>query len=80
MSEKKVEFMDRYFTSVMKGIAILGVMLCHFMGTFGNGITLFTPLGGIGVSIFLIMSGFGLNESWKTRGGQNGGENVLFRL
>lgn len=80
MSEKKVEFMDRYFTSVMKGIAIFGVMLCHFMGIFGNGITLFTPLGGIGVSIFLIMSGFGLNESWKTRGGQNGGENVLFRL
>lgn len=70
MIEKKNQFMDRYFTTTMKGIGIFCVMLCHFMGTFGKGITLFTPLGGIGVSLFLIMSGYGLSESWKVRGGQ----------
>lgn len=71
MIEKKNQFMDRYFTTTMKGIGIFCVMLCHFMGTFGKGITLFTPLGGIGVSLFLIMSGYGLSESWKVRGGKN---------
>lgn len=27
---------------------------------------MFTPLGGIGVSIFLFLSGYGLNESWNS--------------
>ena len=43
-------------------------MVCHFAGKFGNGITLFTPLGGIGVSIFLILSGYGLTVSWAKSG------------
>ncbi len=48
-----------------KGIAILMIGMCHFMGRFGHGIRIFTPLGGIGVAIFLIFSGYGLNESWN---------------
>ena len=28
----------------------------------------FTPCGGIGVALFLILSGYGLNESWKKKG------------
>ena len=63
---------DQYFgktnTKAMKGVAILAVMLCHLMGKFGGGTTLFTPLGGIGVSIFLMFSAYGLNESF-IRGG-----------
>lgn len=62
------ELQDEYFgrsnTKVMKGVAILAVMLCHLMGKFGGGTTLFTPLGGIGVSIFLMLSAYGLNESY----------------
>lgn len=50
-------------TQAMKGFAILIIMVCHMMGKFGGGITYFTPLGGIGVSIFLSLSAYGLNES-----------------
>lgn len=62
-------FMGKNSTNIMKGVAILCVVMCHMMGTFGNGIVYFTPLGGIGVSIFLILSAYGLNESWNRGGG-----------
>ena len=69
LSEKdEYMFMDRQCTDIMKGFAILCIVMCHMMGTFGGGIVYFTPLGGIGVSIFLILSAYGLNESWS-RGG-----------
>lgn len=42
-------------------------MVCHCSGHWAGGRVL-TPLGGIGVSIFLITSGFGLNESFKKSG------------
>lgn len=60
-------YCNREMTNIYKGIAILLVILCHFMGTFGRGITIFTPLGGIGVAIFLLLSGYGLNESWSAK-------------
>lgn len=59
---------NTYYTSAMKGGAILCVILCHYMGRYGNGIRWFTPLGGIGVGIFLILSAYGLNESWSHKG------------
>lgn len=44
-------------------------MACHLVGTFFcGGITYFTPLGGIGVAIFLLLSGYGLNESCAKSG------------
>ncbi|MGM9959222.1 MAG: acyltransferase family protein [Erysipelotrichaceae bacterium] len=58
------EYFGRTNAKVMKGVAILAVMLCHLMGMFGGGTALFTPLGGIGVSIFLMLSAYGLNESF----------------
>lgn len=60
------KFMSINYTTILKGIAILIVMLGH-MGNFW-GVTYFTPLGGIGVAIFLILSGFGLSESYKKSG------------
>ncbi len=48
-----------------KAAAILMIILCHSVGSFCSGIRVFTPLGGIGVAVFLILSGYGLNESWK---------------
>ena len=62
------DVLSKYNTTVYKGFAILIIIVCHFMGKFGNGIVLFTPLGGIGVSLFLIMSGYGLTVSWKKSG------------
>ena len=55
---------DRESTAFLKGIAIVLVGCCHYMGKFGNGTVYFTPLGGIGVAMFLVMSGYGLSESW----------------
>ena len=70
-------FLDKKSTSAMKGVAILCVVVCHYMGTYGNGVTLFTPLGGIGVSVFLILSAYGLTKSWLCGGGTlHGGENA----
>ena len=58
--------MDKNTTSKYKAIAILSVIICHAMGTFAQGrITWFTPLGGVGVAIFLLLSAYGLNESWN---------------
>lgn len=54
------------YTTVLRGIAILMVYLQHTMGGLGS--RLFTPLGGGGVAIFLIISGFGLSESYKRKG------------
>ena len=77
------EYFGRTNTKVMKGVALLAVMLCHLMGKFGGGTTLFTPLGGIGVSIFLMLSAYGLNESFTGGGISIGGKNeslqYLFR-
>ena len=60
-------YMSKDHTTISKGLAILCVMLSHYMGHFGSGVTYFTPLGGTGVAAFLILSGYGLNESWKKR-------------
>ena len=60
--------MDKNSTTIYKGIAILAIMMCHAAGYFGGGnITYFTPLGGIGVAIFFLLSAYGLNESWNKR-------------
>ena len=58
--------MDRQQTNIYRGIATLVIVLSHVMGTFGNGVRVFTPLGGIGVSVFLLLSAYGLNEQWNT--------------
>lgn len=46
----------------VKGIAILLVIISH-IGNF-SGKTWFTPLGGIGVAIFLFCSGYGVMSSY----------------
>lgn len=56
-------------SSQLKGIAILFVIIAHIVGAFG--IRYATPLGGIGVSIFLFLSGYGLSESYKKNGISN---------
>lgn len=46
------------------------IMLSHATNSFDYG-RLFTPLGGIGVAVFLIVSGYGINESIKRSGFKN---------
>lgn len=51
-------------TTIIKAIAILCVFICHL----GNQFTRFTtPLGGIGVCMFLIISGYGLEKSFLAK-------------
>ena len=59
---------SRDLTSVGKGVAIAIIIYGHLGNLFN--IRYLTPLGGIGVAMFLILSGFGINESWKKNGSQ----------
>lgn len=54
------------FTNCLRGVAILLVMVGHVSATMNT--VIFSPLGGTGVALFLLLSGFGLNESFKTHG------------
>lgn len=66
-SEKENNKILSFETSnILRGIAILLVIFQHIGGSFGT--NLLTPLGGTGVAIFLVLSGFGLNESFKKKG------------
>lgn len=58
--------MSKQHFQYLKGLAILAVMTGH-IGNF-SGKTWFTPLGGIGVAIFLFCSGFGLMKSFQVKG------------
>lgn len=60
-------FFCRDYTTTAKGIAILLIMIGHCSGHWIGGRFL-TPFGGIGVAVFLITSGYGLNESYKKSG------------
>lgn len=54
------------YTNCLRGIAIILIIVGHISGTMGT--VVFSPLGGTGVALFLFLSGFGLNESWKKSG------------
>lgn len=60
-------FMSVDYTTAIKGIAMILIILGHCTGHYVGG-RLLTPCGGIGVSLFLIASGYGLNESYRKRG------------
>lgn len=63
---KKYNFCSRQHFSYLKGLAILCVLVGH-IGNY-SGRTWFTPLGGIGVAVFLFCSGYGLMTSFKKKG------------
>lgn len=49
-------------TTCIKGIAIFIIILSHIGGNLR--VRFFTPLGGIGVALFLFLSGYGLSKSY----------------
>lgn len=57
-------FADINTTTALKGIAIL-IIFFHHVGVNGYFCHYFNPLGGIGVAMFLFLSGFGISESYK---------------
>jgi len=60
------DFMSFGYSNAYRAMVVLIIMLQHVAG--GSGVRYLTPLGGIGVAVFLISSGYGLNESYKRRG------------
>ena len=73
------EFLSKALTTNLKGIAILLIVVSH-IGDGGFHHRVFVPLGGIGVAIFLILSGYGLMESYKLKGLDNYFNNRVMRL
>lgn len=59
-------YLDVQSTNCVKGIAILLILVGHISGTFHT--VVFTPLPAAGVSLFLMLSGYGLSESYKIKG------------
>lgn len=73
ISTDKKEFqLDRSYTNVLRGVAMLFIMFGHVGGEYGESVW-FSPLPGVGVALFLFLSGYGNNESylknkeWKAR-------------
>ncbi|AJI22863.1 acyltransferase [Priestia megaterium] len=60
---QKYRLMDRNHTTVLKSLAILMVVWGHVGATLGVSNIQF--IGGVGVSLFLICSGYGLFTSYK---------------
>lgn len=54
-------------SNAVKGVSILGIVLFHIILQF-NIHPLFNVFGGIFVSVFLLLSGYGLNESYLRYG------------
>lgn len=69
--------LDRKYTTSMKGVAIIMIMLSHCTSYWG---VYYTPFGSIGVSMFLLLSGYGLNESYKHHGLKNFWRRRLLRV
>ena len=59
--------MTKEQSTFLKGIAVILVLVSHLIGG-GYNLRVFTPFGGIGVALFLILSGYGMNESYYHSG------------
>lgn len=64
--QNELTVLNRTHTLISRGLAGVCIMTQHITNDLGTSI--FTMLGGTGVAIFLILSGFGLNESFKKHG------------
>lgn len=64
-----IMFLNRYQTNLLRAIAIFCVLLGHGFRKFSEkDFLLFEWGGAIGVAIFLVISGYGLTESYKEKG------------
>ena len=61
-----IDFMDCRYTNRLRGIAAVIVVISHVSGLTGTRVA--TPLGGIGVALFLICSGYGMYHSYSQKG------------
>lgn len=71
--------MSKDQTTCFKGVAILLIVIDHCCSHF-VGARLINPFGNIGVSLFLIVSGYGLNMSFKKSGLQGFWKKRILRV
>lgn len=64
-----LDFMSKDFTLIIKGIAIIMVILSHVSNLLGY--RYLAPFGGAGVTLFLIVSAYGLEFSYQKNGLKN---------
>lgn len=64
--QEKYQWMDRNYTTAIKGFSILTVIWAHSGATLSVGGIQF--IAGIGVALFLMCSGYGLEISYKKNG------------
>lgn len=62
-NEKSFNIFDKNFTIGLRGLAISLIVFTHVACCFGS--RYFTPMGGPGSAIFILVSGYGINESFK---------------
>ena len=67
--KRNIKFGSFYHTGVLRGIAVFLILISHIGDK--SGLRFFTPLGGVGVSIFIICSGYGLYKSYLKTGFKN---------
>lgn len=60
--------LSRDNTLWMQGVSALPIMLMHFVMQIDGYPRILNILGSIGVAVFLFVSGYGLNESYKAHG------------
>lgn len=58
--------LSRSYTNILRGIAMVLIMSGHVAGVYSESIW-WSPLPTIGVTLFLLLSGYGNNESYKNK-------------
>lgn len=71
--------LDRNYTNVLRGLAMVLIMFGHVGGEYEEGVW-FSPLAGIGVALFLMLSGYGNNESYLNKRVFGGGKLLKIAL
>ena len=69
MTENNI--LSRQNTLWMQGVSALLIMLMHFVMQLEDYPRFFNIFGSVAVAVFLFISGFGINESYKTHGINN---------
>lgn len=62
------DILSRDNTQWMQGVSAIGIMLMHYVMMLESYPRAFNIIGSIGVAVFLFVSGFGINESYKSAG------------
>lgn len=64
--------LDRSYTNMLRGLAMVMIMFGHVGGCYEESVW-FSPLPGVGVALFLMLSGYGNNESYLRKNVFGGG-------